>query len=128
MFALQAGKDFRGWQKLNQICYFPHQKELSFFKSYSQDNCLLECRIKKIATRCKCAPWFIPRVDNRNTSLSDLPECGDEGDKCFKEISTAYDEDLTDRTTCDCKNDCEMVHFFSTLQVRSIWQKFKNYF
>ena len=51
-------------------------------------------------------------------------ECGDEGDTCFKEISTAYDEDLTDRTTCDCKNDCEMVHSFSTLQVRSLWQKF----
>ena len=102
---------------MNQICYFPHQKQLSFFKSYSQDDCLLECRIKKIATRCLCAPWFIPRVEEGNNTLSNLPECGDEGNKCFEAISNAYDEDLIDREECDCKNDCEMVHIFSTLQV-----------
>ena len=78
----------------------------------------MECRIKKIATRCKCAPWFIPRIEDRNNSLSHLPECGSEGNTCFKEGTNSYDENLIDRTECDCKNDCEMVHTFSTLQVR----------
>ena len=36
---------------------------------------MLECRIKKIATRCKCVPWFIPRVENRNTSQLSTDSC-----------------------------------------------------
>ena len=27
-----------------------------------------------------------------------------------------YTDDLSDRKECDCLNDCEMVHFFSTMQ------------
>ena len=27
-----------------------------------------------------------------------------------------YSDDLKDRKECDCLNDCEMVHFFSTMQ------------
>ena len=51
--------------------------------------------------------------------MSDLPVCDSEGSKCFEDKSKAYNEDLIDRSECDCKNDCEMVHTFSTLQVRA---------
>ena len=51
--------------------------------------------------------------------MNDLPVCDSEGSKCFEDKSKAYNEDLIDRSECDCKNDCEMVHTFSTLQVRS---------
>ena len=119
----QAGQDFIDWQKDNQICYFPYQKNLTYFDSYSQDNCLLECRVKKISTRCGCAPWFIPRNKGKEIkmgtgdSIDNLPVCTSQGNECFKDLSKSYNEDLIDRTECDCKNDCEMVHTFSTLQV-----------
>ena len=45
-----------------------------------------------------------------------------EGNTCFEEKIKAYNEDLIDRTNCDCKNDCEMVHTFSTLQVDNTYQ------
>ena len=36
---------------------------------------------------------------------------------CISSIfSCRYGDDLTDRNECDCLNDCEMVHFFSTMQ------------
>ena len=44
-----------------------------------------------------------------------------EGNTCFEEKIKAYNEDLIDRTNCDCKNDCEMVHTFSTLQVDNVY-------
>lgn len=28
----------------------------------------------------------------------------------------SYSDELSDRKECDCLNDCEMVHFFSTMQ------------
>ena len=43
---------------------------MDFFKYYSQDNCLLECRIKKVTQACGCSPWYI-RQDNLDV-LADL--------------------------------------------------------
>ena len=88
----------------------------------------MECRVKKISTRCGCAPWFIPRdksnKDIEYNSINNLPVCTLEGTKCFEEISKNYNEDLIDRSECDCKNDCEMVHTFSTLQVSILHKRF----
>ena len=56
-------------------------------------------------------------MDVEENSIAGLDVCGTEGDKCFAEKSKIYNDDLTDRTECDCKNDCEMVHIISSLQV-----------
>ena len=71
----QSSENFRKWnQKLEKkVCYFPQDRNLSFFKHYSQDNCLLECRLKKISTRCGCAPWYLI---NRNAAV-----CGQRGNQ-----------------------------------------------
>ena len=70
---------------------------------------------------CGCAPWFIPRnihIQNKeNNTINNIPVCSTGGTKCFDEKSKNYKDDLIDRSECDCKNDCEMVHTFSTLQV-----------
>ena len=87
----------------------------------------MECRIKKISKRCGCAPWFIPRSENttkhdghddEKDDIKNLPVCNTEGSKCIQNKLKTYNEDLEDRAICDCKNECEMVHTFSTLQVR----------
>lgn len=38
------------------------------------------------------------------------------GNQCLEQALSNYEDDLADRQECDCLNDCEMVHFFSTLQ------------
>ena len=40
--------------------------------------------------------------------------------ECFEKKSKTYKDELVDREECDCKNDCEMVHIFSTLQVTNL--------
>ena len=66
---------------------------------------------------------FIPRNKGKamkigaGDSIDNLPVCTSQGNECFKDISKSYNEDLIERTECDCKNDCEMIHTFSTLQV-----------
>ena len=84
--------------------------------------------MKKISKLCRCAPWFVPRnlrsknvsENNEEDSINDLPICNLDGSKCFEEKSKAYKHELVDRKECDCKNDCEMVHIFSTLQVTNL--------
>lgn len=104
----QSSSDFRKWNEQNKACYFPNDKKLAFFKLYSQDNCLLECRLKKITKMCDCTPWYLEQKG--------LDICTLKGNQCFEQALASYEDDLTDRQECDCLNDCEMVHFFSTLQ------------
>ena len=42
-----------------------------------QDNCLLECRLKKITKACGCSPWYI-RQDS-------LQVCTYSGNQCLEE-------------------------------------------
>lgn len=44
-------------------CYFKAERKLEFFKSYSQSNCLLECRSKRMYKKCGCVPWNWPKRD-----------------------------------------------------------------
>ncbi len=37
--------------------------EVSLFKKYSEENCLLECRAKKLLEQCGCLPYYYPRLD-----------------------------------------------------------------
>ena len=71
----------------------------------------MECKLKKISITCKCYPWYIPR---NSGDKEKLPLCGRIGNQCFaKQLKRFHDE----ATYCKhCKDDCTMVHFFSTLQ------------
>ena len=108
MNVFQSSQDFRKWNAKNKVCYFSTDKKLSFFKHYSQDNCLLECRLKKITKICGCTPWYLKQ---ENYQI-----CTHFGNICLEKQLSGYSDDLKDRTECDCLNDCEMVHFFSTMQ------------
>jgi hypothetical protein len=39
-------------------CLFPDELRLSVFHTYTQQNCLLECRLRNIAHSCGCHPYF----------------------------------------------------------------------
>ena len=55
----KASDEFRDWNKANLKCYISDYKNLTYFREYSQDSCLLECKMKKIAKLCQCLPWYM---------------------------------------------------------------------
>jgi hypothetical protein len=49
-----------------QACSFPTDQSLTYLSQFSkQDNCLLECKLKKIAQICGCAPWYLNQVNTQ---------------------------------------------------------------
>ncbi|CAB4064106.1 ASICN [Lepeophtheirus salmonis] len=99
---VQTTPGFRSWNAKNEFCYFPDGKKLSHFRVYAQENCLIECKIRRVVMECDCSPWFY--------SNSTLPLCDSRGMRCFEDGVSGYKDDIPDRSLCDCKNDCEMVH------------------
>ncbi|KAG8292816.1 hypothetical protein J6590_030271 [Homalodisca vitripennis] len=45
-------------------CYFSHERKLSLFRSYTQRNCQLECRVNCSLSLCDCVPFYLPRLNN----------------------------------------------------------------
>nr|CAD7430191.1 unnamed protein product [Timema monikensis] len=39
-------------------CYFPNEKKLDLFSTYTQESCHLECRLQLVRDRCGCQPYF----------------------------------------------------------------------
>lgn len=92
---IDSSEEFKEWNKENMVCYLPMDKNLTYFSTYTQDNCLLECRYNKIASRCGCSPWYL----NQNQ----FQICGVVGNACFQREFQNYQEDLEDRSNCDCR-------------------------
>ena len=111
---IKASEQFREWNSKNKLCYFPDDRNLTYFNHYSQDACLLECKLSKISAICKCEPWYMFAGKEEKSSTAKI--CGRKGINCFHKNLKKYKDDLSDRAECDCRNDCEMVHHFATLQ------------
>ena len=106
-----ASETFKDWNEKHQVCYFQDGKNLTYFNYYNKDNCLMECKLKKISSECKCSPWYIPQESNNELKLN---LCGRKGNLCFTERLENYRKEADD--CLHCKDDCRMVHIFSTLQ------------
>jgi len=104
---VQASDKFKAWNEDHQVCYFPHQKKLKYFNSYLQDNCKRECSWNKSICICGCAP--------KSLYLKDVQQCDEKGLSCWNKVSIKDSSEQTDEESCDCKNNCEMTHFFFSL-------------
>ena len=64
-------------------CTVGVSRPFSYLESlFFQDNCLLECRMKKLSVECGCLPWYM--------NHGELPACGFKGNKCFDARLKAY--------------------------------------
>ena len=70
----------------------------------------MECKLKAFAKACDCLPWYIPRMPHDENK----PQiCGRAGNQCYSNQLKIYRAETADCT--HCKDDCTMVHFFTTL-------------
>ena len=63
-------------------CLYSNEKKLSYFPTYSEPNCFLECSWERAKESCGCVPWYILSLFP-NTHL-----CERFGNNCFKEAIT----------------------------------------
>ena len=68
--------------------------QVTIFKTYSEENCLLECRAKSLLERCNCIPYYYPRLDllfaAKSGNGSKAQICDWNGLKCLSNSSGWY--------------------------------------
>jgi len=57
---MSTSKNLREYSSADRKCYMQTEKNLTFFRSYTQSNCKLECMTDYILKECKCVKFFMP--------------------------------------------------------------------
>ncbi|XP_060522631.1 pickpocket protein 28-like isoform X2 [Cylas formicarius] len=118
-------------------CYFPNERQLAFYKSYTQQNCEVECLTNFTLARCKCVAYHMPHEEG-------TPICGSGNLKCMFEAQTELlqievqsglnsiddEEGLNITSKCDCLPACtSLVYNAETsqadFQFEKLFQAFK---
>ncbi|XP_061398251.1 pickpocket protein 11-like [Musca vetustissima] len=101
-------------------CYLPNERKLFHFRSYSQVNCLMECRSQKLYEKCRCTLPYWPKREK-------WPYCGLKERECVLKYKVLYSSVLqTERADyknnyyaehliCDCYPLCDF-NMYSTFE------------
>ncbi|XP_055382467.1 pickpocket protein 28-like [Condylostylus longicornis] len=97
-------------------CYFQRERNLAYFKLYTQSNCELECLANYTYSQCGCVKFSMPR----NTSI---PVCGSQKIDCYNQAEDALlknefeqglktsKENYRGETDCNCLPACTSIAY-----------------
>lgn len=94
--------DVKAYDPHKRNCYFSKERNLKFFKVYSQMNCNFECFTNYTIQECGCTQFHMPRDNETHV-------CSFENQTCIYDSRISYTKSRlkyagTDRRTSDC--DC----------------------
>lgn len=61
---ITVSEELKNYKPENRNCYFFNERNLTYFKSYSQQNCLDECLANHTIQQCGCVPFYMPSEEN----------------------------------------------------------------
>ncbi|CAH1099297.1 unnamed protein product [Psylliodes chrysocephalus] len=111
-------------------CYFPSERYLSFYQSYTQQNCQIECLTNFTLAKCGCVAYHMPR--EKHTKI-----CGSGSQVCMFQAQTKLLELEVDSglknmyyalnqsiSTCDCLPACTSLTYNAEFsQAKFEWKK-----
>ncbi|XP_059608203.1 pickpocket protein 28-like [Phlebotomus argentipes] len=113
MFTTSDG--LMGYNPSRRQCFFNHERELEFFRVYTQSNCELECLSNYTKERCGCVKFSMPRH-------ADTPICGSAMIQCYRQaeyelLQLEIQEDLSkiSNRTCNCLPACTSIVYDSEI-------------
>ena len=98
-------------------CYFNDERQLKFFKVYTQSNCELECLANYTINECGCVKFSTPRDKYTRICNQDEIKCYDAAeDKLMIEelsesLSSGSGENRRGKTKCNCLPSCTSVNY-----------------
>lgn len=57
---IQATEDLINIQKEKRECLFSNERRLEYYKTYTQNNCILECEAWYTKEKCNCVLHYMP--------------------------------------------------------------------
>lgn len=106
-------------------CYFDGERDLKFFKIYTQSNCQLECLSNFTLKTCDCVIFSMPR--NANITVCDTTkiDCFIEAKEKFSnhERSEEFDEisgENRGEEACNCQPSCTTIDYETVVSQQKV--------
>jgi hypothetical protein len=101
-------KDSKGLDDVK--CYFSDEvKHLQLNNGYTQNNCLLKCKLDLVTKICDCLPWFVEYEGN------EFKICGLFGNKCYEQLMLRVNKFVDTRDPkhppCGCFPNCQDTRY-----------------
>ncbi|KAG5680506.1 hypothetical protein PVAND_010013 [Polypedilum vanderplanki] len=101
-------KDLQKLEPDARGCYFEGERKLKYFKSYTKNNCNLECIANFTLKNCGCLKFSMPRD-------KDIPVCDFDKSKCYYSAMNVWPGyNLTTKESvgsCGCLNTCNDIKY-----------------
>lgn len=107
-----TSENLRGYEIDKRKCFFDEERQLKFFRYYSQSNCELECYMQFRLDKCGCVDYWMPRY--RETPVCSFNTTQYKADCNLDDVELAIQEERV-RTIinansglgCNCLPSCE---------------------
>ncbi|XP_055325779.1 pickpocket protein 28-like isoform X2 [Sitodiplosis mosellana] len=110
-----TSEGLRSYEPSRRQCFFDSDRQLRFFKFYTQNNCIEECLANFTKQECGCARFFMPR--ERHTEI-----CGGAKANCYLTArEKLFGEDVVEgledenaksfRKNCQCLPSCTSITY-----------------
>ncbi|XP_015179465.1 PREDICTED: pickpocket protein 28-like [Polistes dominula] len=102
-----ASKNILTIPRKKRKCFFTSERNLRYYRTYTQRNCILECEANFTQEMCNCVQYYMPK--SSNTTI-----CGKKDDVCATNARRAmesklYDDNqfnVTEVPSCNCWPGC----------------------
>ncbi|CAG9865180.1 unnamed protein product [Phyllotreta striolata] len=111
---LTTSATVKSYKLIDRQCYFSDEKDLAYFRMYTQENCLLECLTNFTLKTCGCVDFFMPHENTTeicgNSKMACLQEAQDE--LKMLELDVELDEDPENPyQSCECLPVCTQLSY-----------------
>ncbi|KAF2895493.1 hypothetical protein ILUMI_10682 [Ignelater luminosus] len=101
---ITVSEELINYKPEDRKCYFSNERNLTYFLSYSQQNCLDECLTNYTMQYCGCVAFYMPKSKS-------FPICGLGRTDCMEMGRNDYLLDSSNTTDCNCLPSCTSLKY-----------------
>ncbi|EDS44436.1 amiloride-sensitive Na+ channel [Culex quinquefasciatus] len=101
------------YEPVRRQCYFNRERQLKFFRVYSQPNCQLECLTNFTLLLCGCVPYWMPRSSQTRFCETYEIRCalGAQQKLMLLNARNQIQHQSDKRIKCDCLPACNSIQY-----------------
>ena len=110
---IETAESLRNYPPDIRQCFFNQERSLSFFKTYTQKNCELECLTNFTLNRCSCVKFSMPRhLDTKICNRLDI-ECYNQAENDFMgaDLELRLSNSMDKPELCNCLPSCTSISY-----------------
>ncbi|XP_075168272.1 pickpocket protein 28-like [Haematobia irritans] len=109
---ITTSPNLAAYDPAKRLCYLNKDRQLRFYKTYSQNNCERECLTNFTLSQCGCVAFSMPRT-------KDMPVCGADKLDCYKNaysklLLKEFNDGLNQQEAsddCNCLPGCTSLEY-----------------